>query len=173
MAGFDLETKKVAIFDWLALACPGVPVIRQEQSERRPPEPYIAFKFFDVVEALGAFDSLKYDQSQTSFKVSGHRTATVEVEVVGPNAGGIGLTVQQSVELQGAKDILCAAGLVVVQNPSLVDNTVLLETEFEERAILEMTIGFIVETIDTVEAIEQAEVTGTLSDKNVEVSKCQ
>ena len=91
----------------------------------------------------------------------GDREATIEVQVLGPLAFDLVRQASNSLNKQVARSALAAAGMAPKDNGTITDLTELLETQFEERAMLEVEMVFADSYTDSVPLIEHATATGT------------
>ena len=177
----DFEPIKVTLYDWLNSAVnsgddttdDAVPIIRAE-AEGDGPRPdegklFIEYKFLTGLVKIGGKDELKPKLDSGGnptpdgvFLLRGQRSVTVSVTCFGENAAGCMAVIQQSLSSPVECSILRAGGLAVRNDEAIADATVFQETNFEERATLDVVFGFTLESEIDPGTIESTEFTSNL-----------
>lgn len=174
MAVVDFEPIRNALFDWLNESINGgaaegssgtIPILRAEtnganEDPVRPawPKRFVEYKFLTGLTKIGSLDELIVG-SGGECRLRHQRQFTVSVSAFGESASGIIAAVQNGFRLPAVCSVLDAAGLSVRNDESFSDNTVFLETSFEERAVYDVIFGIALETPVDVGQIETVEVT--------------
>lgn len=173
----SLDTLRDAIFDWVhtvlnttSFASDGTPtvldendpnairVIRAENDQVRPKSLFVEFKLLTGLVKQGAVDETLFNTTEDTFFSKGQRDITVSIDAIGAGAQETISIIQNSLNLSYAHNILRSAGLSARGNESVVDQSAFLETNFEERAVLDIIFGVAIETVDPVSRIEDVEI---------------
>ena len=172
----SLEPIRVALFDWLHASvnsdgagltlaegdANAIPVIRAEDDQVRPNRLFIEYKFLTGFNKIGERDQLRYSESDGSFKLKGEREFTVTVNIVGVNAADCAAQIVSCMESPAICDGLRSAGLATRNQLTVADASVFQETDFEERAVLDVVFGVALEKLDPVTFIELVKFTNGL-----------
>lgn len=185
----DFEPIRETLFDWLNQALNQgaeegaegtIPILRAEGDSVRPEEGqgFVDYKFLTgLVKAGMADELLPVEGNPDQSILRGQRNFTVSVTAYGPKAAECIAQIQQSLSSPIECDILRAGGLAVREDNNVSDASVLLETSFEERVVLDVIFGIALEGIVDPGRIEIVEVTSKLPggkkstiDKNTGIS---
>lgn len=172
----DLSSYENAIFDFLNQAVNDgaaegsagtIPIILAETHGEfedgirpQPGQSFIEFKFLSGLSKVGVKDEYIFEANRCF--VRGQRQVTVQVTCFGESSYSIVATIQNALDLPEPWNILKNAGLSVRGDESFSDATVLLETDFEERAIFDIIFGIAFETEIDPGKIETVEVTANV-----------
>jgi hypothetical protein len=139
-------------------------VIFAEQAAPRPAVPFATVK-------LGAPIKLGYDDAgaltdpgapaYASRAMRGDRRLPVSVQIFGAGAMDYARAASNALSKETIRDDLRSTGIAPVDNGTITDLTELLETDFEDRAGLEVVFVFADEYTDTVPLVEHVTATGT------------
>lgn len=171
---FDFEPIKTTIWDWLNQAINNgaaenadgtTRIIRAEEDGVRPTpgELFVEYKFLTGLVKIGMADEkIPKPNPATGFTLRGQRQFTVSIKAFGDNSAGCLATVQQSLSSPVECSILRAGGLAVRDDEVITDATVFQETDFEERAVLDVVFGVTLEKDIDPGTIESVEVTANI-----------
>lgn len=123
-----------AIYNWVKVES-DLTVIWKDQSEARPPRPYIALKLISGPRKVG-HDDLR--QGIVGVEVHGQRHWTCSIDVIGAGAMDMISQLQTSLEDPEVLAGLRARGLAVIKSEDAVDLTTPLDTGFETRAKMDV-----------------------------------
>lgn len=172
-----------AIFDWLHASLNGtleegdaneIPVIRSEDNQVRPKTGFVEYKFLTSFLKIGR-DEVIYDEDNTTFKVRGQREFVVTINVISskdPDQPSYNKAAEWAAEIMGSVDrpsicdILVAAGLSVRDDDAFTDASVFLDTDHEERQVLDFRFGIALEKVDAVTTIDSVQLKNQLIDPN-------
>lgn len=162
----SLDNIKLGIKKWIQGELK-LTVMFAEQSGPRPSKlPYVTIRL-DSPTALGGADEQGELDDDGNVEVRGHRTLTVALDTYGPGALSIMETLQQSLGKVSVLDILSEEyGLAVIDTMPIQNLTALLETEFEERAHMDLIVGYAKAMTDHVGIIEHVEINDKIIDIN-------
>lgn len=176
MAGtltIDFEPVRNALWDWLNVSINrngfdainqvpttfpendsnAVPIFRAETNYTRPNRSFVEYKFLTSLLALGLKDELLYDEPQDKFYLRGHREFVVQVTAIGEKSQECIAQIQANLSNPFAQEILGAACLSVREQNTINDATVFQEEDHEERSILDVRFGLLLENYDIVEGL--------------------
>lgn len=175
--GTLFEDIRIALFNWLHLSINydydadelipendenAIPIFRADQDYLRPDgKLYVEYKFLTGLSKLGVNDELLNAPGNT-FLLRGQREFTVTVNVLGNDAPEIAALIQQKLDSPVVHDQLRAAGLAVRNHETIADQTVFLETSDEDRAVIDVVFGIVLDLADAVTYIEQIELNSNL-----------
>lgn len=154
-----------AVYTWVQVST-GQTVIFAEQGPPRPDTPYLTIKVNGPVsvgfdEGRGLADPTGApDPAVQTYR--GEREVSVSVQAFGAGALDYARAAARALSTETTRSQLAAASLFhrgIV--PAVNELTELLETEFEERAQFDATLGFAEEYTDDVYLIEDVEGQGT------------
>jgi len=153
-----LNDAKLGLKKWLQDVTK-LTVIFADQAAPRPSVlPYCTLRV-DTVTPLGGQDEMQSALGTGKQRTYGVRDATVLVEIIGPGAYAKLEAAEATLSLPTKRETLWAGyGVSVIDTLSLVNATELLETEFEERAQMELRIYYAIEAEDETGLIEQVEI---------------
>jgi hypothetical protein len=159
------------------------PVVIAEESDPRPNqgEPHVAFKILTNLVKLGSRDEHRPATATTEYKVVSHREFTVSITAVGSpvsddedlddkvRATDILNEIQLSLERPTVLDRFTEIDLAVVSEGTVVDTSLLLETETEPRATLDVIFRVRIDVEDDPGIIEKTRISGEI-DSNMDGS---
>lgn len=160
----DEATLKSAIYQWIAGEVGGAPfnatAIFADQAAPRPARPYVTIRLNPQV-TEGMFDeNLGIDDNGIA-TIRGYRTVTVALQSFGPKARDIMSVLQGSLSKVSIRNhFFDGNDLSLINVGEILNLADLLDTEFEERAAMDLMVGFAQEITDDVGRIETVEVTG-------------
>lgn len=159
--GLQIDTIKAGIYKWarsvLALEIADDHIIWREQSQELPSRPCVTFKIVDGPRRTGYQDNTVYNGDISpgvfgKFNVGGQRVMTISCQVFGtsqipagqnpgPNAMQVATDLNASLSRQTVLDGLSGSGIAIWNQGEVSNITAIEETEYEERAQFDMTIG--------------------------------
>ncbi len=152
-----------AVRAWLVSEL-AIEVIIGQQAKPRPASPYATV-------IIGAPRAIGYDDAgaltdpgapaYASRAMRGDRILTASVQIFGAGAMDYARQASNALNKITIRDALATAGIAPVDNGTVTDLTALLETEFEDRAGLEVEFVFADEYTDSVPLVEHVTATGT------------
>lgn len=153
----DFATLKKALYNWVKTET-DVTVIWMDQSEVRPPRPYVGLKLISGPLKLGT-DDLRQD-NPGEFSVQGLRQFTLSVNAFGADSLALLSGLQTSTDKPTVIETLAADGIGIVQAGQIQDLTTGLDNRFESRHQMDVTLyGKDIETDADVGTIEDVELT--------------
>ena len=181
----NLEPFSIAVYDWIHAAintglqeddANAIPIIRSEDNGTRPGDrTFVEYKIPTSLLKLGQKDELIFDSTADAFKLRGQREMLVSVNVIRdlkgatedseePRPADVIAQLQQSLDLPEICDILRAAEMSVREENTITDASVFLETDYEDRQVMDVRFGISLEKVSTVSRIESVEVKNKLVD---------
>jgi len=152
-----------ALRTWLVTEL-AIEVIMAEQAAPRPATPYATISLGNP-RTVGLDDAGALTDpgapAYASRAMRGDRIITTSIQVFGAGAMDYIRAASNALNKEATKDALSAAGVAPVDIGTLTDLTELLETEFEDRAGLEVEFVFADEYTDTVPLVEHVTAVGT------------
>jgi hypothetical protein len=152
-----------AVYTWVATAT-GATTIFQHQAWPRPDPPYLTIRL-GVITHLGHDEERSFvdpgapDYATVTYR--GDREIAVSVQALGAGALELARAAARALVTETTRSQLGAASLFVRGGiPPINDLTALIETDWEERAQFDVTLGFSEEHTDTVPLIETVETHG-------------
>lgn len=146
-----------------------VKILKAKTGAIKPDSTYIEFDFLTGMLKKGHQDELLFDEENDSFKLTGQREFSVTVSAFGESANEMIALVQQSLDSPVSTDILRSTGLAIRSSETVADKDTFLETSFEQRAVLDIRFGIVLELLDAVSRIEHVEITDLASGETVTV----
>jgi len=143
----------------------GMTVIYAEHDGPKPSrKPYVVLRLDGEIR-LGMYDEEGSPDVNGLITMKGQRQRIVGLQMIGTGSlNSIG-DLQSAFNKRSVLDALIITHKLTIISVGNVQNiTGLLETDFEERASLELTIGYAVETADDVGLIEHVEINDELID---------
>lgn len=157
-----------ALYDWIKEVTKGVltdggEIIWRNQSEPLPPRPCVTLKLIDGPRPIARNGSLFFNTKRAPFTVGIQMEATLSIQVFGntrvhrPVANQLLLDINSSLLRQSVLDDLKMAGIAIQGVGSPRNLTAIEETEYEERAGMDISLGLaqnvsdkpgVIETID-------------------------
>jgi hypothetical protein len=155
------------LYNWMVRETDGVidkeSIIWRDGSEALPPRPCVTMKIVSGPQRVGLQDNLTYI-SGNQFNIGGQRVMVLSVQIfgnrqIGPMAYQLGLDLNSGLSKLTVLDHLRAGG-IAVQGQGQVNNiTALEESEYEERAQFDVTLGVAQNVVDDPGIIETAVLT--------------
>lgn len=150
----------------------------ETQAAPRPPKPYFSYNITTPAAKVGD-DSEKYigthgpagPTQQFMFERAGQRKMTVSFHCYAQNkddAWSNMSTWQSSLELSDVKATLRKAGIAVLLNGSVADNSQLLNTGYEGRAQMDVQFNIVQRLQSNLGTIESVDVTPTIKNEGDE-----
>lgn len=154
----SLDTMKLGIKKWIQNELK-LTVIYAEQSGPRPSKlPYVTIRL-DSPTALGGADEQGELDDDGNVEIRGHRTMTVSIDIYGESAMSHMEALQISLGKVSVLDSLGEEyGIAVIDSLPIQNLTALLETKYEERAHMDVIIGYAKKVTDAVGIIEHVEI---------------
>lgn len=166
MTQTNFAEKTQAIYDWLRMVVDSsVAIIEGQQNAPRPEGTYLEYLTGDIIRQ-GTGDEMRFEQGDDKFVVHGQRRLPVTVEAIGPDAFSLISDVQNSLGRPTVRQFLRDKGLSVQDEGNVTDVTKFLETEFEQRAQLQVIFGYKTLTDEDPGRIEKVGYTGTTNGHN-------
>lgn len=156
------STLKTALYAWASSNTPALtPVIYYNQDGVRPAKPYITLFLRDFVQI--GWDYVPKPDALGDADIIGNREFTLQIESYGANAMQVLENLRSSLQNPNVLDTLRANNIVFVNQFPINDTTVLLDTQYEERATMDILFR-IAQTIEpNLGVIEIVEIEETLS----------
>lgn len=166
----DIETVKAALYKWMHRET-GITIIFANQGHHRPKRPYGSINFVNAARRVGSIDASEGDGS--NFKLSGLRSTLVSLNIFGDGANDKMAKLRDTLDLPNVIEELSSVGIAVVDEEGPKDLTGLLETKYEERSQMDLTLNYAQETEVAVVPIESVEIdlVGTVVKGKVEIKK--
>lgn len=150
---------KDALYTWFKKTSGLDSVIWADQDGPRPARPYATLRLITGAVKLGGQDNLRVNESGV-FYLNGPREITVSINVMGVSALDILTTARDSLDDPSVIDDLEADGIAIIEDGSPQNITELLETGFEERAQMDLKIGFQAERDSTAVVVTKISLNG-------------
>lgn len=161
----DLESIKLGLYQWVQQITQGVvppsQIIWRNQSEPLPPRPCVTLKIIDGPTPTDRNASLFFGTKTDPNFVHGiQMEATISVQVFGnsrvdrPKALQLTLDLNTSLIRQSILDKLKNSGISIQGKSAIRNLTALEETEYEERAGFDVSIGLVQNVFDQPGTIE-------------------
>jgi hypothetical protein len=157
-----------AIYYWVKQETAGVipqeQIIWRNQSEPLPPRPCVTMRITSGPRRTGYSDNIHYLMGD-QFIIGGQRVLVVSIQVFGnmkvsrPMAYQLACDLSASLSKLTVLDKFRAAGIAVFDQGDPLNITALEETEFEERAAFDLTLGVAENVLDDPGVLERANVT--------------
>ena len=151
---------KTAVWEWLDEQLDDLEeVIFGDQTAPQPPKPYATIRLLTVTK-LGLSDELLPTISSGGVQtIKAQRTAAFQIQFFGEDALQFAEDAKASLQKPSVlEDLFYAKGLAVIDDATVTNITALLETEFEDRAQLDVVFGYASTDTDDVGLIETVEV---------------
>lgn len=142
----------------------GLVVVKANQKGPRPARPYISLRFLNASQRVGSMDQNTTTEhtlaGETKYSVAteGMRTAVASINVFGDNAIDTLAMIRDSLDRPDVIDRFESAGVSHISEGPINDLTELLETIYEERGQMDLTIGFVAANEVEYGIIQSAEV---------------
>ena len=137
----NYNTVKTALFDWVTTQVPvGMPVILYQPNAPRPTIPYVTIYLNQTTQVNQDWSAPVTDENGV-MDMKGDRQFNVQLQAYGGDPLTLLENLRTSLQKQTVLDILRASGIVFYQSLAINDITALVETEFEKRAQLDISLG--------------------------------
>jgi hypothetical protein len=123
--------------DWI-VSITSSTVIWGRQTDAQPPPQYITLNIISGPVKLGSEDELRFNSSNDKFSTAGLRQFTLSIQSYGATA------IQDMSDIMGSLDDpnvfedLRSKGMSIVNTPSILDLSQILETVYEGRASMDL-----------------------------------
>lgn len=166
---------EAAVYQWVDASVPdGVTVIWDLPDAPRPQGSSIRLSFISGPTMIGHDEIRDVPESETAFRIVGPRSLVLSVTAYGTDCFQIISDLQNSLSDPDKRAILSTQNITVLNQTSIRDVTVALETKYERRAQLDFSMLVseditinpgVVEHVEVTASVE--DITGTISvDKN-------
>lgn len=149
----NLKKVKDALFDWVNLVSGGIlqpeQIIFRDQGEALPPRPCVTMKIIDGPTPIARNASLTYGPKTGPYTAGLQHEMHLSVQVFGnkliqrPTAMQLTLDLNSSLTRQSILDKLKAAGVTVQELGKQQNLSALEESQYEERAGFDLTLGLV------------------------------
>lgn len=151
-----LEAVRTALYTWMQRET-GLTIIFAEQSKQRPQLPYGSIKFVNPAVRVGGRDEIRIQGENST--VVGQRTTLASLNIFGKNANDVMSKLLTSLDRPDVIDLFSEAGMSHVGETGPNDLTELMETQYQERSQMDLSLMY----TDTQDAklgfIESVEIT--------------
>lgn len=158
----NLDSTKNALYTWMKRET-GWEIIFANQSEQRPKLPSGTINFVNPGIRVGGIDELRMKGRQMS--VAGLRTALCSLNLFGKGANQKMSELLNTLDRPDVIDEFRAAGLAHIGENGPNDLTALMETKYQERSQLDLTLQYAIENDANVGTIESVEIENTNFDE--------
>lgn len=154
---------------------PRIPILVLNQNVERPDTDYLGLQLTTPIQRPHFRDDIQPPSSGTIYNIGGQRQFVLSISAYRvENRVELArhddlylpqdrlIMIQDALESPVKRQGLTAAGLAVFQVGAILDLTELVETGFESRAQLDITMGIASNRDEDLGAIEKVEVTGTI-----------
>lgn len=152
----NFSTMKLALYNW-ASTNSGITTVWAYQNSPQPPFPFLTLYLFSFIQI--GFDEVNLPNNAGSSKIVGQREFTMTCTAEGSNAMGILEALANSLEKPSVQASLRANNLVYIRRISINDLPTLEETQYKERAALDIQFRIADIFNDDVGLIEHVELT--------------
>lgn len=166
----NLDNTQQAIYTWMQreTGLPADKVIFAEQSEHRPNLPYATIKFVNPGIRVGSIDELRVEGE--TFTTAGLRTALVSLNIFGKGANDLMSALRDSLDRPDVVDEFEAAEIAHIGENGPNDLTELMETKYQERSQLDLTIQYAQVRATSVVPIEHVVIENEILDETIEIN---
>lgn len=131
------DTIRDTLHDWIDANTTGLnAIVRLEQNNPRPALPYVGYRISGL-DKIG-HDYVERPEDLQEARVSGNREFTVEIQHFGSGAIDRLEGLRSSLEMPAQRVLFDAQGIAFVDDLGITDISQLLDTRYEERALLEL-----------------------------------
>lgn len=160
----SLNTVKLGLKKWLQETIYKTVIFAEQASPRPSKLPYGIIRI-DSIDILGGQDWVKPADASGNQVVTGDREVTANIEIYGPGAHNLMETAQLSLGRPTVQENLWVTyGISIVDIEPIVNLNEVLETEWEERAQMNIMFYYRIQTTDEVGLIEQVEINDEIID---------
>jgi hypothetical protein len=146
------------LFDWIKDES-GLRVIIANQGAHEPAKPYVSLHVFTSSAEIGGQDQQRVDEDGNTI-TSGMRRLTASVNIFGANAIDTLTSIRDSLDRPDIIEYFEKNGIAELDRGGILDLTALEETEYEERAQLDIAIAYTTESSADVGTIETFRIEG-------------
>jgi hypothetical protein len=161
----DWSGARAALRAWFlpATGLADAKVIWANQNGPRPLPPFATINPRVAIRRLGVYDEERLDpDAPGQIDRVGQRKLTISCNAYGPGAIDLLERAQEALDTNAARAAFASAGLAVSDRGEVRDLTKLLETQYEERAQLDVVFALATASSEDAGYIESAEITATL-----------
>lgn len=158
----NFETVKTNLYTWATSIAGAVPVIFYNENSPRPALPYLTL-FLNSLVQIGN-DYVPRPDNVGELEIVGDREFTLQIQSYGGDPITLLENIRSSLQKETVLATLRANGIVFVQQNPITDITALLDTEFENRASMDILFRIAQIDDDNHGLIETVEVEEILSD---------
>lgn len=137
---FDSTTLKNGIYNWVTTIVPGVPCVWEYQNAPAPTLPYIGLNIARVSSIGMDFEDEPDNNGNTS--IWGNRELLLQLNYFGSGSLNAMEALYTSLRTEPTLDILHAAGLVYVNKMLQTNVVTLINSNYEERQLLELIFRY-------------------------------
>lgn len=146
----------------------GVATIKANQKSPRPARPYASVLFVDPSSRFGSsMDQQSMTPVTHTVSTEGMRKAVASINVFGENAIDILAKVRDALDRPDVIETFIEAAVAHVDESEIRDLTSLLETEYEERGQMDITVSYVASSEVYVGTIDEVKIGGTVNGHTV------
>lgn len=146
------------------------PVASTAGKPPRPARPYASLRFLNPSSRLGgSVDQQSITMPAKTVATEGMRKAVASINIFGEAAIATLARVRDSLDRPDIVEFFVTAGITILEDGQINDLTELLETQYEERGQMDLTVAFVAGSEVDVKTIEHAEITGTIDDREIPI----
>ncbi len=137
----NFKDVKQTLYNWVITQVPlGMPVIFYMPNSPRPEVPYISLYLNSITQVNRDYAATNSD-SFGVVNMKGDRQFTVQVQGYGNDPLTVLENIRTSLQKQSVLDILRSGGIVYYSSLGINDITALIDSQFEQRAQLDLSMG--------------------------------
>lgn len=130
-------TLKTNLYTWAVANIPAMtPVLYYNQDAPRPSKPYITLFLRDFIQI--GWDYVPKPDALGDAEIIGNREFTLQIESYGTNSMQVLENLRSALQNPNVLDTLRANNIVFVNQFPINDTTILLDTQYEERATMDV-----------------------------------
>ncbi len=162
----NTSTIKSSLFNWLNTEFGGglTPIFARQNSPR-PQKPYATIQLQSL--SMMGQDELRSIDDSGIATIGGQRKMTIDLNIYGPDALGLMHQAQSSLSKQSVLDAFYESEIAIWNVGDAKDLTALLETNWEERAQMDVFIGFANNINDDLGIIEKVDLSGQINNTTI------
>jgi hypothetical protein len=146
-----------AIYDWVHLVLPAVPVIWYHQNAPRPVAPYLSLHL-SVINSIGVDAVLPPESVHATSEIVGNRDFVLLCQGIGLTSMDFLETLKLSLEKPSVQAFLRSKNIVFVDRLANTCIATVVDNRYEERNILDLKFRFAQTDVDTVGIIEHVDI---------------
>ena len=154
-----------AIYDWLAPIVSPRQIIWRNQKAPQPTSAYYALDITSLAIAEGNGMEIQVSGSQRTLVQRRH--AVLNLQSFGAQATESLFDLKSFMYLESSREALTAANLAVLNDEDVLELSALIDTDFQERASMDLLLGYTRSDLDGSNWIEIVEVTDTFGDTTI------